>query len=136
MLCVQGPEAPPLVLHVALSADRITLMRTPGALMERRKSVKRVHFGLVGVKAGDVVTFLPTNQMFMVNSGNGTPENGGTLVSSSEILGPGLFSLRLATRLLLGEHFNPRADVCALWAFGGKTLRAVYKERLAQHKIG
>ena len=102
--------------------------------MEGSKTVKRIHFGLIGVKAGDFIKFLPTGQMFVVNSGNGTPENGGTLVSNLEILGQGLFSLRLATRLLLREDFNTRNDIFRLWDFEGKTLRAIYKEREAQHK--
>jgi hypothetical protein len=88
-----------------------------------------IHFGLMGIKIGDVIKFIPTGEEFKVNSGNGTPENGGDLIINKKILGEGSYSIRLATKRLLGECFNENADIFEFWEFEGKTLRVMYDEK-------
>ncbi len=88
-----------------------------------------IHFGLLGIKMGQRITFIPTEEEFQVASGAGTPDNGGTLVRNPGALGPDLFSLRAATRRLLAYQLNNCDDIWALWKFRGVTLRSIYEQR-------
>ena len=91
--------------------------------------MENIHFGLIGIKIGDIIRFKPTGDKFKVASGNGTPENGGDLISSEQILGTDLFSIKLATRRLLGKQFKEQADLWKMWEFKGKTLKELYDRK-------
>lgn len=91
---------------------------------------RHIHFGLLGLKIGDIIVFNETNDEFIVSSGDGTPgANGGTLVRNERITGDALFSIRLATRRLKKDNYDPDEDIWKLWSYKGKTLRTILEER-------
>jgi hypothetical protein len=91
--------------------------------------MENIHFGLIGIKIGDIIEFMPTGDKFKVASGNGTPQNGGTLVENKKVLGTVLFDIKSATRRLLGERFDEEVDLWETWEFEGKSLRELYEGR-------
>lgn len=87
-----------------------------------------IHFGTIGLKIGDKITFRDDNDVFVVSSGNGTPDNGGSLVSYEDGREEGLFSLRFMTRMLLGDEFSDQTDIWNYWKHQGRTLREIFEE--------
>ena len=93
---------------------------------EREQELQRrreIHFGTLRIPMKELITFSKTGTQYMVASGTGRPENGGTLLHIPE---QGLFSIRLLTRKLMGDAFDEDGDVWALWEYNGKELRSVY----------
>ncbi len=88
-----------------------------------------LHFGLIGLGIGDTIDFIPTRQKFRVASGNGTPDNGGSSVLNVDVLGKGLYSIRLAAKRMLGYRYNDGIDIWGLWGFKGRTLREIYRDK-------
>jgi len=97
--------------------------------MKTHENKPEVHFGLLGLKLGNIIEFNETGESFMVVSGNGTSENGGRLVKSEIFLGNMLFSITLATRRLLKDKYDPDVDVWELWSYKGSTLRTLFNDR-------
>lgn len=135
------------------------------------------HFGLIGLKARDIIESRSLDMRLMVASGNGTPENGGKLVIDHEgdlldqarfrylqaldegpplsvpidekredknstqkgslkmdlllIEGKTLYSLKLATKYLLGPSFDEEVDYWELWEKNGSSLRKLLDQALA-----
>ena len=83
--------------------------------------IRHEHFGLIGLKIGDEITFQDSVTTVTIGSGNGTPDNGGTLVSRREE--PGLISLRLLTRNLLANAWRDDLDIWKCWRYENRTLR-------------
>lgn len=93
------------------------------------KRVEGIHFGTIGLKIGDRIRFRNDNIYFIVSSGEGTPNNGGTLVRGQNWTRNELWSLRLATRRLLGAKFHDGIDAWSYWSYKGKTLREIYESK-------
>jgi hypothetical protein len=94
---------------------------------DRKKELARrrmIHFGTLRIPAGEMVIFTPTGNQYMVASGAGKPENGGTILSNH---GKGLCSIGYLTRLIMGEEFDEDADVWSLWEYKGETLREIFR---------
>lgn len=95
--------------------------------MNKDKLFQKIDFGTIGIKINDIIYFKENPEIwFKVGSGKGTPNNGGTLLIDNH--DKGLISLRLATKNILGEGFNPDSDIFDLWTFRGTTLRDLYNE--------
>ncbi len=98
--------------------------------LEKETELKRrreIHFGTLRIPMGEKVTFSRTGAQYMVASGKGKPDNGGTVLS---VPGEGLVSIRLLTRKLMGEDFVENGDVWALWEYRGEALRAIFERHL------
>ncbi len=85
--------------------------------------IEKIHFGTLGLKTGDTITFIPTGEEIRVASGQGTPDNGGTLVRFPDNRDDVSYSIRAMTRKLTGDKFNEAADVWRLWHYQGEDLR-------------
>jgi len=92
--------------------------------------MERFHFGLIGLKIGDEITFKKNARKFIVSSGNGTPDNGGTLVCDPENYNDGSYSLRYITRRLLGNEFDESIDIPSMWEYQGCILREMYDKSI------
>lgn len=93
---------------------------------EREEELQRrreIHFGTLRIPMREMITFTRTGAQYMVASGTGRPENGGTLLA---VPGEGLFSIRLLTRRLMCKEFEEDGDVWALWEYKGETLRDIF----------
>ena len=93
-------------------------------------STVELEFGVLGLRIGDEIVFAPTGTVCTVCSGAGVPGNGGTLVAIAEQSG-GLYSLRAASRLLLGDSLEPTVDIWSLWTHEGCSLRRIHESRTA-----
>ena len=89
---------------------------------------EKIDFGTIGIKIGDIITFQPANEKYMVGSGNGTPGNGGTLLIDPK--NKSLSSLLFVTKYLLDEEFNYNIDIFQLWYYKGQSLRALHNYNL------
>ncbi len=85
-----------------------------------------IHFGDLGLKIGDEITFIKDNKKFIVSSGNGTPDNGGTLVRYPEQGTNNLYCLRYMSRRLLADEFEETEDIFERWEYKGITLRKMW----------
>jgi hypothetical protein len=95
--------------------------------LERKEELRRrriIHFGTLRIPPGEMVKFTKTDTQYMVASGAGKPENGGTILSEP---GKGLFSIEYLTRLLMGKEFDKAIDVWSLWEYKSETLRSIFK---------
>jgi hypothetical protein len=93
---------------------------------EREEELPRrreIHFGTLRIPMREMITFTRTGAQYVVASGTGRPENGGTLLA---VPGEGLFSIRLLTRRLMCNEFDEDGDVWALWEYKGETLRDIF----------
>jgi hypothetical protein len=93
---------------------------------EREEELQRrreIHFGTLRIPMHEMITFTQTGAQYMVASGAGRPENGGTLLV---VPGKGLCSLGWLTRRLMGKEFDEDGDVWALWEYKGETLRNIF----------
>jgi len=86
----------------------------------------KTDFGTIGLKIGDEIVFRKDKLKFIVASGDGTPENGGTLVAYPDGNFDHLYSLRYITRKILGNEFDKGKDIFELWEYEEKTLRSIY----------
>jgi hypothetical protein len=102
--------------------ERLAAMK-PAARKQELARRRMIHFGTLRIPMGEMVTFIKTRENYMVASGSGRPDSGGTLLS---VPGEGLFSIRLLTRRLMGREFDEGGDVWALWEYKGETLRNIY----------
>jgi len=94
---------------------------------EREEELRRrqdIHFGTLRIPMREMITFTKTGAAYMVASGTGRPENGGSLLA---VPGEGLFSIRYLTRRLMGQEFDEDGDVWALWEYKGETLRNIFE---------
>lgn len=82
-----------------------------------------IHFGLIGLKIGDQISFRHTELKATVASGTGTPENGGSMVRSTEADPSVLFSLKALTRKLLDGKMNDQTDIWDIRYYEGASLR-------------
>lgn len=87
-------------------------------------NMEKIHFGTLGLKKGDTITFIPTGEEIRVSSGQGTPDNGGTLVRFPDNRDDASYSIRAMTRRLAGDRFNEDADVWRLWQYQDEDLRS------------
>ena len=88
--------------------------------------MKEIHFGTLGIPMREGITFTKTGAQYIIGSGRGKPNNGGTLVV---VPGEGLWSLRALTRRLMGEEFNETGDVWSLWDHKGESLRSIFEQK-------
>lgn len=94
--------------------------------------VKEIDFGDIGIKIGDEIVFIPSDEVFNVCSGDGTPGNGGTLISKKD--DHVLFTIKSITKKLLGDSYSEDIDVFSLFKFSGKNLRDIYNDKITnQH---
>ena len=86
---------------------------------------QREHFGMIGLKIGERIKFRDCEDVFIVSSGNGTPDNGGTLVRREKSRKKNYYySLRSMTRRMLGLGELPeQIDIWSYWSNEGATLR-------------
>ncbi len=88
----------------------------------------KTDFGTIGLKIGDEIVFRKDKLKFIVASGDGAPENEGTLVAYPDGNFGHLYSLRYITKKNLGNEFDEGKDIFELWEYEGKTLRSIYKK--------
>lgn len=86
--------------------------------------MEKIHFGTLGLKTGDMITFIPTGEDICVASGEGIPDNGGMLVRFPDNRDDVSYSIRAMTRRLAGDRFNEDADVWRLWQYQDEDLRS------------
>jgi len=94
---------------------------------KRREELQRrreIHFGTLRIPMREMVTFIRTGAQYMVASGSGRPEAGGSLLA---VPGEGLFSIQSLTRRLMAQEFDEDGDVWALWEYNGETLRSIFE---------
>ena len=86
---------------------------------------QREHFGMIGLQIGERIKFRDCEDVFIVSSGNGTPDNGGTLVRRQKSRKKNRFySLRCMTRQMLGGKELPeQIDIWSYWVYNDITLR-------------
>lgn len=86
---------------------------------------QREHFGMIRLQIGERIKFLNCEDVFIVSSGNGTPDNGGTLVRRQKSRKKNhYFSLRCMTRQMLGcKELPEQTDIWSYWIYEGTTLR-------------
>lgn len=89
--------------------------------------MRKIHFGTIGVKIGDEIVFKKNGRVFFVSSGNGTPENGGTLVNDPNKKNSKLYSLLHITKKMMGDEYNEGEDIFSLWTFKGESLRSIFQ---------
>lgn len=82
-----------------------------------------LHFGLIGLTIGDFIDFKHDNVRAMVASGDGTPENGGSMVRVPDIDPVVAYSLKAMTRKLLDGKLDEATDIWDLWLYEGTSLR-------------
>ena len=58
----------------------------------------KINFGAIGIGIGESIVFIASGEQFMVASGDGTQENGGTLLAYPNGSGKGLFGLEYTTK--------------------------------------
>lgn len=70
----------------------------------------KIDFGTIGIKIGDTINFIRDPSItYKVGSGNGTPDNGGTLLIDED--NGSLSSITVITKKLMGKDFNTDMDV-------------------------
>lgn len=86
---------------------------------------EKIDFGTIGVKIDDVIVFEPAKKNYKVGSGAGVPGNGGTFIQWK----PGeLWTIKCATRTLMGTGFKEESDLFSMWTFNGRTLRDLHEK--------
>ena len=90
--------------------------------------MQKIDFGTIGLKIGDEIVFRKDKLKFIVASGDGTPENGGTIVAYPDDNFDQLYSLSYITKKILGNEFDEGKDIFELWEHEGKTLRSIYNK--------
>jgi len=95
---------------------------------------KHIHFGLVGIKIGDVIHFDQSPDIAIkVGSGTGTPDNGGTLVYFVENRSFGLCPIIGMTRKLMNVKKIPDDfDLWSHWIHKGLSLREIYESNISK----
>lgn len=88
-----------------------------------------IHFGTLGLKIGDEITYIKDDTKFIVSSGNGTPENGGTMIRYHGDDSNHHYSLRYMSRRLMGDEFDETKDIFELWAYEGETLTKIWRKK-------
>jgi hypothetical protein len=98
-----------------------------------------IHFGTIGIKIGDKISFEGNEDVFIVSSGDGTPDNGGTLVYYEDKRE--LYRFRpldnMTERLMGIENIQciediEGLDLWSLWFYKGKSLRSIYDEKIGE----
>ncbi len=89
--------------------------------------MEEIDFGTIGLKIGDVITFIRNNQNFIV-----TTEGGSSLICYDKENEPRTvfwqqYTLKCMTRGLIGDEVDV-VDIFELWEHEGKTLRSIHNK--------
>lgn len=88
----------------------------------------KIDFGTIGIKIGDTINFIRDPSItYKIGSGNGTPDNGGTLLIDED--NGSLSSITVITKKLMGKDFNTDLDIFELWLYKGETLRTMNSKK-------